>query len=179
MTAAAVPEPEWGGDLPDVAVRDVTEPKLDLPDDPDPAAALPTDKIVRYQALYDEKARLTAELAVVAREKAELEAELVEAFAEAQTDNTRVRGRTTYLHRTLHASKAAGVTTDQLCAALREAGLEHFIADNVSASTLSGYARDLDKADEPLPPPLAAVLTTYEKYEIRVRAGSTTTREKK
>lgn len=170
---ARTAEPFADSDLPGASVRDLTPGAVHLPDEPAPGP-LPIDKIKRYHALHDEKVRLEAELGAVKKEKAELEQALVDAFGEAQTNSATVAGRPTFLRRQIVASKKSGVTTPELVKALRECGLDHLVTtDTVSASTLSGYVRDLDKADQELPPPLAAVVQPYEKYEIIIHSGRT------
>lgn len=173
MTATAEPPADpFGGSLPGVAVRDLATPTVLGGAEPEQARSLPIAQILRIQDLTAEKNRLQAELDEVKRQRADLERELVEAFTEAQTNSTTVRGRTVYLQRTVVASKRPGVTTEQLVAALRAIGKEELITkDTVSAQTLSAFVREIDAADEELPPELAAVVAPFEKYEIRVNNG--------
>lgn len=124
-------------------------------------------KVKLYRDLKAEAKRLGAEADGVKEEAAKLERELLEVFADEGVQNVKVDGSTVYLHRALWAQKEAGVTTEDVVEGLKEAGLHDFVAEGFNTNTLSGYLRDLDRADEAMPPALVGKVKAAEVFSIR------------
>lgn len=98
-----------------------------------------------------------------------MERDLVDYFIENDMQNTKVAGKTIFLHPSTFAQRKPGVTTEDVKAALIKSGLAHLVTDTVNANTLSAYVRQQDDADEPLPAPLAEVVELGSRLSLRIR----------
>jgi hypothetical protein len=94
-------------------------------------------------------------------------------------------GSTIYLAPEVHLSKRVGITTEELIAALREAGLEDLVSETYQVRSLQSWAKEnwersrgsVDVAggatgedwDASLPAPLRGLLNLYQRTRVRVR----------
>ncbi len=156
----------------------------DEADDPAPAPpsdpSLPVAKVRRYKELRGHQAASEAEAKAIKEEADKLEAELIDAFAEAGVQNINVDGKTVYLHRSVYARRCEGVGLEDVKAALRAAGAGDLVTETVNANTLSAYVRELTEEDDApgLPEPLIGVLEPGERFGVRIIAGGTKAKSK-
>jgi len=128
-----------------------------------------TDNIRRFAELKDRHKELKDETEELGKELANMERELLEEFADAGTQSIKVDGRTVYMKRQLWARRPAGVApADQAQAALA-AGLDYLVEPKVSTQGLSAYVRDMERADEALPPELDGFVRVDEVFTLGVR----------
>lgn len=145
------------------------------------ASDLPMAKIRRYRELYDAHKGAEAEAKAVKDELLALEAELVEAYVDAETQSVNVDGKTIYLHRSVFAQRKEGADADDVKAALLADGLSELVTETVNSNTLSAYVREATEGDDSpgLPENLAAVIEPGERFGIRVKASAAPRRTKK
>lgn len=136
---------------------------------------LPIKKLRRYKELREAQASSEAEAKAIKDEANALEAELVDEFAEAGVQNINVDGKTIYLHRSVYAQRCAGVTAEDVKAALIAAGAGDLVTETVNANTLSAWVRELTEDDDSpgLPEAVVGVLEPGERYAVRIIAGGT------
>jgi hypothetical protein len=148
--------------------------------DPAPDPSLPIAKVRRYKELRGLQQQGEAEAKAFKEEADKLEAELIDAFAEAGVQNINVDGKTVYLHRSVYARRCEGVTADDVKAALRAAGAGELVTETVNANTLSAYVREFTEDDDApgLPEPLVGVLEPGERFGVRIIAGGTKAKSK-
>jgi hypothetical protein len=149
------------------------------PVDPVEAGGMDLDRVKRYKELRHKQAAAGAEADAIKEEADALERDLIEDFANAGMQSVSVDGKTVYLHRSTFAQRAGGVTTEELKAALRLAGLGDLIGETIPAQTLSAYVREVldreveDGEETPqLPEPLRDLLELGERYAVRIRAST-------
>lgn len=173
------PSPVDGFDTP--SPHDVTAP----PNEPDEPAGgdVDTALVRRYKELREAEKAADAEKAAIKEEADALEGRLIEMFSDAGVPSISLDGKTIYLHRSTYAQRLPGIDTDDLKAALREAGAGDLIKESINANTLSAYVRELLDVDEApgLPEPLVGVLELGERFAVRVveagRRGRTSTKK--
>lgn len=136
---------------------------------------LPIKKLRRYKELREAQATSEAEAKAIKEEANALEAELVDEFAEAGVQNINVDGKTIYLHRSVFAQRCAGVTAEDVKAALIAAGASDLVTETVNANTLSAWVRELTEDDDApgLPEQVVGILEPGERYAVRIIAGGT------
>lgn len=137
--------------------------------------SLPIRKLRRYKELREAQATSEAEAKAIKEEANKLEAELVDEFAEAGVQNINVDGKTIYLHRSVFAQRCAGVTAEDVKAALIAAGASDLVTETVNANTLSAWVRELTEDDDApgLPEQVVGILEPGERYAVRIIAGGT------
>lgn len=142
-----------------------------------PATATPGPKPTlpalcrRYAALRAAQKGAEAETATIKTEADQLQAVLLEQFAEEGIPGIPITGvGMVSMRRDVYARTAAGSTPEDLHAALRAAGAAELITDTVNSSRLSAYVREFDKAGTDLPEQLQTVLSIGERYSVRVTA---------
>lgn len=129
--------------------------------------------LIRYWAeLEHEKRALEDKLKEVKARQAQIEERVQEVFAETGMQNVRIAGLTVYLERKLWAKREEGVTMEEACAALKEAGLGDLVTEGYNSHTLSAYLRELERTNQPLPPELEGKITAAEVFSVRARASS-------
>jgi len=90
-------------------------------------------------------------------------------WAEDNINSAGIDGKTAYLYPVYHVEKLEGVSTDDIRAAMTEAGLDFMIKETYSAQSLTAYLKELrEHGDEP-PAALAAVVKLVPSTEIRLR----------
>lgn len=141
---------------------------------------LPIAKVREYQRFRELQKAADAELKGYKELADELEAELIDAFAEAGVQNINVDGKTVYLHRSVYARRCEGVDAEAVKAALRAAGAEDLVTETVNANTLSAYVRELTEDDDApgLPEPLVGIVEPGERFGVRIIAGGTKAKSK-
>lgn len=130
---------------------------------------LDMDRVREYVRLRRRERELGAQAEEVKAQADVIEQALLEEFAQDGVQSMSVDGMTVYLQRTLWARLSDGATREQAIDALRDAGLDHFVAESYNTQTLSSWLRDLEREEEPLPEALVGVIEGSEKYAIRTR----------
>jgi hypothetical protein len=176
-TRTSGPAPVPGFD--DAHESSLPTPEPREPVDPD-SVSLPLAKVRRYKELRDLQKTSEAEADAFKEEANAIEAELIEAFADAGLQNVNIDGRTVYLHRSVFAMRRPGVTAEDVIEALRADGAGDLVRDTVNANTLSAWVRELCEDDDApgLPEHAAAVLEPGEKFSVRIIAGGTKAKSK-
>jgi len=122
-----------------------------------------------FVKLTKAKRKLEEQLKDNASALAEVEEAVKTWLADQGIASAVIDGYTVYLQRQLFAQRSENVTTEELCAALTDAGLNDFVKPTVNMNTLSAWARELDSADVEIPPQLTGVLKTAEVFRVRAR----------
>jgi hypothetical protein len=152
-------------------------------DEPAGTGDVDTALVRRYKELREAEKAADAEKSAIKEEADALEGRLIEMFSDAGVPSISLDGKTIYLHRSTYAQRLPGVDTDDVKAALREAGAGDLIKESINANTLSAYVRELlDVDDAPgLPEPLQGILELGERFAVRVveagRRGRTSTKK--
>lgn len=131
------------------------------------------DLVRRYAELKDLAAQKKSDLDVTKKELEELQAQLLEQFAEDGVASMGVKigssRKTIYTARMLVATNLKG--PEATAEACRRAGLEEMVKETVNANTLSAYVRQMEEAGEPLPDAFEGVVGTFEKFTVGVRSS--------
>lgn len=127
------------------------------------------EDVKQYIALSGRAKELGTKLDSVKEEIAQLQDKLLKDFEREGVANLTVDGRTVYLHRQLWARARPEVERHEITSALKRAGLGQFVSESFNMQTLSAWVRELEAAEEALPPELSDVLTTSEVWSLRVR----------
>jgi hypothetical protein len=137
---------------------------------PDFAAVITLAEQLRQ--LRDEKADLETYLKEVKEDIAHVEASLVEAMTECDTQNFTHGGAQFILTSTTYASAVGGKKED-LHEALRANGYGDLITESVNAQTLSSTVRGLmEENKDALPNWLTGLVSTFDKSGISVRKAT-------
>jgi hypothetical protein len=86
--------------------------------------------------------------------------------------SVRMATGTIYLRRELWARPQPGCDQPQICAALRQNGLGHFVGEEYHRSRLSAHVRDLEKARRQLPEAVRKVLNVDPVYRVVFEAAT-------
>ena len=116
-----------------------------------------TEELKRFIALEERRRQLETEIDVVKAEAAQLEQLLLPEFERNGLEKVSIDGRTVYLERKLWA-KAKDGDKAAVCKVLKRAHLGDFVEETFNTNSLSGYVRELDREEKPLPPNLRDVL---------------------
>lgn len=102
--------------------------------------------------------------------------DLVEQYTNAGTDEIRLGLRKGTLHSVLRAERVSDdVTPEQVVAALRADGLEHYVTPEAyNLNSISAWMRDREREHKPLPPNLAKVLRGRLDWRVGFTAGRPT-----
>lgn len=122
-------------------------------------------KVARLVALKKEQDELDDRLAVIAKEAKTLKAWLAERFAEEGIQRINKDGRTVYLHRSLWAGAPDKAAAHE---ALIAAGLTEYATKGFNSNSVSALFREWERDGVEPPPELAGIITTGERFEIRV-----------
>lgn len=156
-------------------MTDPTAPAPAVDDDVSDPSALDFALLRQYRELREAQNISEAEGKAYKEEADAIQERLIEMFADAGMQNINIDGKTIYLHRSVYAARCAGVTTEDVMAALLEADAGDLIKPTVNANTLSAWVRELtDDDDAPgLPEPVVGVLEPGERFSVRIIAGGT------
>lgn len=119
-----------------------------------------------FIGLEQQKDELEARLKRVTSRLKQLEQPLLDWFGQLGLQRVTIDDRTAYVHRQLWASAKDG-DTQGVCDALKDCQLADLVRERFNTNTLSAYVREQDRAGEPLPSALAAVLTVSEVFSLR------------
>jgi len=122
-------------------------------------------KVKRVVALKKEQDELEDRLAVIAKETKTLKAWLAERFADEGIQRINQDGRTVYLHRQLWAGAP---DKEAAYEALVAAGLPEYATKGFNTNKVSALYREWERDGIAPPAELADVITTGERFEIRV-----------
>ncbi len=114
-----------------------------------------------------QKRELDTDLKQIKKRLEELEPVLLDQLAQAGIQNMKIDGVTVYILRQLWAQALA--SNEEICEALRAAGLQDYVKEGYNSQSISAYFRELEKQDEPLPSELAGKIGTTEKFSLRTR----------
>ncbi len=138
----------------------------------------------RFVAIDDQIKDLETQVKRLKDDKAELEAEIMAAFAEEGTKSIKLTdGRSVGLHRQIWAS---AVDQDKLCHALAECGAGELVKTAVNTQSLSSWVREHERDNEAkgatapvleadvagqfeLPEEVVGLIKITEKFSIRAR----------
>jgi hypothetical protein len=109
---------------------------------------------------------LKSDLDTLNQERAVIEARILDIWEKEGTTQQKVDGSTIYLHgqkwaKPLDGNRAAVVK------ALEFLGMHDFV--NFNTQSLSGYFRECEKNDTPVPDELASVIEFSEDWKVKVR----------
>jgi hypothetical protein len=132
----------------------------------------------RYVSLIARKRTLSDELTDVEAALKALEPQLLAYLGEGGYEMVRLGGYTISPHREPWVYPKFGYSRNDVCRALKECGMGHYVQEQFNTRSLTKYVRDLEKehnvlADEDgalpliLPPPLIAVLEIKPSYRIQ------------
>lgn len=146
---------------------------------PPPVTPIDLDLLKELASISDRLKALPGEEKDLKARRKELSEMLVEQFAENDVRTINVNGRTAYVHTTTSpkflerpAGEGGGkYASEDALAAFREIGRDSQITPaTVNWMTLGSVLREYRDDNEPLPTPLAKIVTLDENLEIRVRA---------
>ena len=129
--------------------------------------ATATNPISRLVELDVRKRELEEELKGISEERAAIEEQLLDKWAEEGVQNMRVNGMTVYLHRQLWAS----VKPDEKSRAIdifEANGMKDMLS--VNTQTLSAWVREQEEGG--IPEAIKEILNTEERFAIRTRRSS-------
>jgi hypothetical protein len=129
--------------------------------------AMNADALRKFIELTRRRRELEEQLDDVKQEIAVLEQSLIDQFAQEGINRVSMDGATVYLKRELWASARDG-DWQRACAALKEAGLGHYVEEKFNVLSLSAFVREVDRNGDQLPPALADAIAVTEKYSLRV-----------
>jgi len=97
-------------------------------------------------------------------------------------ERVRVEGFTIFLRRELYVRAKEGIRSEEVCRALKETGMGHFVSEQYSVMSLSSHLRELERmhaeelasgeiasTSELLPVEVARVLNCEPKYSVVAR----------
>lgn len=138
-----------------------------------------------YAELDAKKKDLENRLSAVKRELAQIEEQLLDEMSEEGVPSLKINiensdgtqsTRTVYQRRELWAGYAEDFTKQDLCEALKHAGLEDMVTETFNTNTLSAYIREYDENNQSteeivkqLPAEIQPYIKVSEKYKIRTR----------
>lgn len=127
------------------------------------------EMLSEFIALRKEKDDLESDLKRISSRMSELEPMIVEGFGERGMQNVNKDGITLYLAIDRFVNKKTGVETEEICEALREAGLGDMVSDSYSAASLKARVLEWKANDVAIPERLADCITVGEVYRLRSR----------
>jgi hypothetical protein len=168
--------------LPDapISIEDDDPPELIV--EPDHPIAKHLEKFVE---LAENKRELNRQLKSVQAAVDRLEPVLLEYFQSNRIRNIRSQSSTVWLREELWARPKYTNDRPRVCEILKQVGLGHFVEPDFNTPTLSGYVRELQRANldrirsgeidsvaDLLPPALAAVLNVAPSFKVLGRRKS-------
>ncbi len=125
-----------------------------------------------YAKLDKERRTLNARLKKLDTLIEETSHAVLDHFQKIGIDRVTVDGVTIYVRRQLWAGREDGVTVDEACTALKDAGLPEYAHERVNTQSLSAFVRELDAAGKPLPAELQGVIKVSEVFKVQTRMSS-------
>jgi hypothetical protein len=138
-----------------------------------------------FAGLAAERRELKRRLDEVKARMDAMESQLKDLLGAEGYERVRVGGFTIYLKREIWARAKTGYDTQDVCSALKRAGLGHFVRDSYNVNQLSGHVRRLEEAhldeikegqivsvSELLPKALAQVLNVEPSWSVIATPGS-------
>lgn len=130
------------------------------------------DKLRDFVRIKRRIAELDSQLRSAKDEADRLQESLLEEYAQEGIPSITIDGMTVYMHRSIWASPAEGISNDRFVGTLKSVGLDHFVKETYSSQTLSAYVRELMKEEESLPEELEEAIRVTEKYSLRTRRAA-------
>lgn len=127
------------------------------------------EQLAEFVALEHERREHEDRLKVIAERLGKLSEPLLNHFADSGIQNANVNGLTVFVRVDRYVSKKSEATTDQVCEALREAGLGYMVSDGYNAASLKSKVREWEEAGAEVPPELAALLNVGEVARLATR----------
>lgn len=125
------------------------------------------EKIQELLDLVEKKKNLNMELKDTQERINQLEPWVVDHLAENDVDGLKLNGKSIYVqHRVF--TKVIG-SKDEAIRALKEAGLDEYVAENFNRRSLDGYIGELIKNGEELPPEFEERIGFSEDFKVGVR----------
>lgn len=129
------------------------------------------DRLKAYAALEHHRRQLESQLKSVEQESRALGEKLLEDFGETGMSNANVDGLCLYIRMDRYVSKRADATTEQVCEALREAGLAYMVTDGYNAASLKSLVKEYQDNGREVPPKLSELLNVGEVPRLATRAS--------
>lgn len=121
------------------------------------------------RARREQKKVMEEQLKAINAEIDDLDAKLVQAMIDQETQSFSRAGKLYYIKTVTRASAKAG-EQEHLCQVLKEAGYEDLVKESVNAQTLSGFIKEaLEENNDELPDWLADLVNVYEKQTVAMR----------
>jgi hypothetical protein len=134
-----------------------------------PPADVDQDRLARLAEIDTRLGELDDEVERLKKERAPLEANILEEWIDRGIQNSRINGRTVFIRRDFVCGKRAGTDTDQVCRILKDEGLGRLVAEGYNANSLKAWVKEQIEGGADLPQSLADVLS----YETIPRMRST------
>ena len=128
-----------------------------------------TEQAKRYIALKTRRAALESKVDTIKTEMDGLETAILDQMASEGIQSIAVENYTLFPHVQRWLKRAEGVSVQQSCDALKEAGLGDFVAENWSVQTVSAWYRERVKDNQPIPPAITAAFTATEVPKLGAR----------
>lgn len=123
----------------------------------------------QLRALREQKKDLEERVKVLNAEIDALDAKLVQAMIDQETQSFNRSGKLFYLKTVTRASAKAG-EQERLYQWLKDNGYGDLVKETVNAQTLTGFAKELmEENDDELPGDLVDMVTIYEKQTVAMR----------
>jgi response regulator RpfG family c-di-GMP phosphodiesterase len=124
-----------------------------------------TKELIRFAKLSEVKSNLEAKLDRVKAKMALLEPHLLDQLTDAQINQLKLAGgHTIYIRRQIWATISDRPSAIE---ALKEAGMEDYVAENFNSNSLSAYVRETLESGEDLPDSFEGVIGHTKKATLR------------
>lgn len=128
-----------------------------------------TEQAKRYIALKTRRSALEGEVDTIKTEMDGLETAILDQMASEGIQSIAVENYTLFPHVQRWLKRAEGISVQQSCDALKEAGLGDFVAENWSVQTVSAWYRERVKDNLPIPPAILSAFTATEVPKLGAR----------
>lgn len=128
-------------------------------------------RLKTYAELEHKRRDLEAQLKAVEQQSRELGDVLLDDFGETGMSNANVDGLCVYIRMDRYVSKKSDATMEQVCAALREAGLAYMVSDGYNAASLKSLIKEYNDSCVEVPPKLAELLNVGEVPRLATRSA--------
>lgn len=132
-----------------------------------------TEQAKRFVELKLKRSDLEGQVDEIKAEMDTLERSILDQMASEGLQSFAVLNHTLFPHVQRWLKAADGVTRQQACDALKQAGLADFVAENWNMQTVSAWYREQVKEGTPIPEAIGAAFTATEvpKLGARKREG--------